>query len=211
MVLFFRTSRENAAGPKGQAFEASHEEVQVSSGAPRRPGDAHLAVSMRNHWRRLRQSIDSMSGETFYRQYVTNIHQAEGVKESGIHYPLLLKILLTLCPVHTLSVCVCFFLVCCFVRRSLNWSPWKEVIARVNHLHLFVMKYRWVRSMFTIFLSPCPLWRSISTVDRFFWYEGTSTVDIDRFFLWYESISTVNFDQFLGEIDGRSNIDRIFK
>jgi len=29
------------------------------------------------------------------------------------------------------------------------------------------MKYRWVRSMFTIFLSPCPLWRSISTVDRF--------------------------------------------
>ena len=51
-------------------------------------------------------------------------------------------------------------------------------------------------------------------IDRrpiFFWYEGTSTVDIDRFFLWYESISTVDFDRFLGEIDGRSNIDRIFK
>ena len=29
MVL---TSRKNAAGPKGQAFEASHEEAQVSSG-----------------------------------------------------------------------------------------------------------------------------------------------------------------------------------
>jgi len=26
------TSRENAAGPKGQAFEASHEEAQVNSG-----------------------------------------------------------------------------------------------------------------------------------------------------------------------------------
>jgi len=33
MVLFFRTFRKNAAGPKGQAFEASHE-AQVSSGAP---------------------------------------------------------------------------------------------------------------------------------------------------------------------------------
>jgi len=56
---------------------------------------------------------------------------------------------------------------------------------------------------------------STSTVeiDRrpiFFLYEGTSTVDINRFF-WYESISTVDFDQFLCEIDGRSNIDRIFK
>jgi len=32
MVLFFLTSRKNAGGPKGQAFEASHEEAQVSSG-----------------------------------------------------------------------------------------------------------------------------------------------------------------------------------
>jgi len=64
MVLFFRTSRENAAGPKDHAFEASHEEAQVNRGTPRRPGDAHLAVSIQNHWRRLRQSIDSMSGET---------------------------------------------------------------------------------------------------------------------------------------------------
>jgi len=30
-------------------------------------------------------------------------------------------------------------------------------------------------------------------------------------FFGYESISTVDFDRFLGEIDGRSNIDRIFK
>jgi len=35
MVLFFLTSRKNAAGPKGQAFEASHEEAQVSSGHPK--------------------------------------------------------------------------------------------------------------------------------------------------------------------------------
>jgi len=35
MVLFFLTSRENAAGPKGQAFEASHEEAQMSSGLPK--------------------------------------------------------------------------------------------------------------------------------------------------------------------------------
>ena len=45
-------------------------------------------------------------------------------------------------------------------------SPWKEVSVRVNYLHLFVMKYGWVRSMFTIF---CLV-------------EGTSTVDIDWFF-----------------------------
>jgi len=32
MVLFFLTSWKNAAGPKGQAFEVSHEEVQVNSG-----------------------------------------------------------------------------------------------------------------------------------------------------------------------------------
>ena len=30
-------------------------------------------------------------------------------------------------------------------------------------------------------------------------------------FFGYESISTVDFDRFLGEIDGRSNIDRILK
>jgi len=35
MVLFFLTSQKNAVGPKGQAFEASHEEAQVSSGHPK--------------------------------------------------------------------------------------------------------------------------------------------------------------------------------
>ena len=53
IVLFFLTSRKNTARPKGHAFEASHEEAQVSSGHPKRPGDAHLTVSIRNHWRRL--------------------------------------------------------------------------------------------------------------------------------------------------------------
>ena len=69
MVLFFLTSRKNAAGPKGQAFEASYEEAQVSSGAPRRPGDTHLTVSIRNHWRLLLQSVDSMSCETRHTYY----------------------------------------------------------------------------------------------------------------------------------------------
>jgi len=45
MVLFFLTSRKNAVGPKGQVFEASHEEAQVSSGLPKgrvmRPGSFH--------------------------------------------------------------------------------------------------------------------------------------------------------------------------
>jgi len=42
---------------------------------------------------------------------------------------------------------------------------------------------------------------------------STSTVDMDcrPIFFWDDSISTVDFDRFLGEIDGRSNIDLIFK
>ena len=64
--------------------------------------------------------------------------------------------------------------------------------------------------MFTIFLSPCLLRRSISTVDRFFFGMRAHRRSISTDFL-YEFISTVDFDRFLGEIDGRSNIDRIFK
>jgi len=57
---------------------------------------------------------------------------------------------------------------------------------------------------------------SSSTVDIdrrpiFFSNEGTSTVDIDQFVFWYESTSTVAFDRFFAEIDGRCDIDRIFK
>ena len=77
---------------------------------------------------------------------------------------------------------------------------------RVNHLHLFAMKYGWVLEIIIDLPIGFPtnniisLWvgevnvhdffESISTltvdIDRrpiFFWYEGTSTVDIDRFFL----------------------------
>ena len=82
MVLFILTSRKNAAGPKGQAFEASHEEAQMNSGT-----------------------------------------QKAGVfTKYFFHYQHLLQILLTLCPLYSLSVCVCFFLVCCFVRSDGNGS-----------------------------------------------------------------------------------------
>jgi len=40
-----QTSWENAAGPKGQAFEASHEEAQVSSGT-QKAGWMHDSVSI---------------------------------------------------------------------------------------------------------------------------------------------------------------------
>jgi len=40
--------------------------------------------------------------------------------------------------------------------------------------------------------------------------EAIASGAADSFF-GYESISTVDFDRFLGEIDGRSNIDRILK
>jgi len=59
MVLFFLTSRENAAGPKGQAFKASHwhEETQVSSGHPKgrvmRTWQSPYEIC--THWRRLRR------------------------------------------------------------------------------------------------------------------------------------------------------------
>ena len=99
------------------------------------------------------------------------------------HYQLLLEKLLTVCLSYNLSVCVCFFLVCCFVRSAWNGSGRTEVSVRVNHIRLFVMKYGWVKSMFTIFLSPCPLDGRYRPSTDSFWYEGTSTVDIDQFFL----------------------------
>ena len=64
------------------------------------------------------------------------------------------------------------------------------------------------------FTSVCyEVWVSEVNVHDFFESMSTSTVDIDRrsIFFWYEGTSTVDIDQFLGEIDGRSSIDRIFK
>ena len=122
MVLFFLTSQKNAAGPKGQAFKASHEEAQVSGGT-----------------------------------------QKAGVfTKHFFHYQLLHEILLSVSIIHILSVCVCFFLVCCFVRSAWNGSGWTEVSVRVNHIHLFVMKYGWVLIFFLV--------------------ESTSTVNFNRFF-----------------------------
>jgi len=65
-----------------------------------------------------------------------------------------------------------------------------------------------------LFTSVCyEVWVSEVNVHDFFESMSTSTVDIDcqPISFWYESISTVDFDRFLGEIDGRSNINRIFK
>jgi len=58
-----------------------------------------------------------------YTRLVTNTHQGEGVKNRVFnklmcHYQLLLEIILTLFPSYTLSVCICFFLVCCFVTSA---------------------------------------------------------------------------------------------
>ena len=133
---------------------------------------------------------------------------------------------MTLCPSYTLSVCVCFCLVCCFVRSAWNWSPWKEASVRVNHLHLFVMKYGCVRSMFTIYLSPCLLRHSISTVDRFFFGMGVhrQSISTDLFLVWIHidgrfrpifgsnrrSIKSRPYFQ-VGESLSTVNIDRILK
>jgi len=80
MVLFFLTSRKNVAGPKGQAFEASHEEAQVSSG--------HQKGQVMRTW----QSAYEIIGEGC---------------DTGGHW----------------------------------YQPLDCFILRVNHLHLFVMKY----------------------------------------------------------------------
>ena len=64
------------------------------------------------------------------------------------------------------------------------------------------------------FTSVCyEIWVSKVNVHDFVESMSTLTVDIDRrpIFFWCESISTVDFDRFFGEIDCRSNIDRIFK
>ena len=269
MVLFFLTSWKNAAGPKGQAFEASREEAQVSTSFKIQVQDAALlsssssvpnqrtfsAHSFRATWRPVSSRVSALVQVYIYVQiyiytyiniyiqihmyiyvyiYVciyiyicrskyiyiqlhscvrspthvytrtyprlrTNTHQGEGVKDRVFtkyffEYQLLCEILLTLCPSYTLSVCVCFFLVCSFVRSAWNGSGWTEVSVQVNHIHLFVMKYGWVRSMFTIFLSPCPLRRLISTVDRFFFGMRAHRRSISTaFFFGYGSTSTVDF------------------
>ena len=73
-------------------------------------------------------------------------------------------------------------------------------------MDLRVMKYGWARSMstVTIFLSLCPLRRSISTDDHFFlWCESTST---DFFLLWI--VSTVEIDRiFMYEDRCRHRVD----
>jgi len=63
MVLFFLTSRKNAAGPKGQAFEAVSNVTRGSASeqwAPKRPGDAHLTVSIRNRYQSSQRPCSSI-------------------------------------------------------------------------------------------------------------------------------------------------------
>jgi len=111
MVL---TSRKNAAGPKGQVFQASHEEAQVSNG------------TQKAGW--MRDSV-----------------------------------FITLCW------CVSVSWLCVVLWEALEMGPGEQKRASESIIYtLFVTKYGWVRSMLTIFLSPCPLRPSTSTVDRFF-------------------------------------------
>jgi len=109
-------------------------------------------------------------------------------------------------------VCVCLFLSCVlFCEKRWKWvrvhrseRPSQSYISCCYEVRVSkVNVHDFFESMFT------------STVDIdhlpiLVWYEGTSTVDIDRIF-WYESTSTVDFNRFFAEIDGRCDIDRILK
>jgi len=144
MVLFFLTSQKNAVGPKGQAFEASHEEAQVSSGHPKG------WVTVMRTW----QSPYEIIGD--------------GCDAGGQRYQTLDRFILR----EQLTR---------LRRRARLWTRSRG--GRHSHylrawcLHAqgyFDGRYR----------------RSTN----FFWYEGTSTVDIDRFFFgmnpYRRSIST---------------------
>ena len=108
---------------------------------------------------------------------------------------------------------VCFFLSCVlFCEQRLKWvrvnrserpsQSYTSFCYEVWVSEVNVHDFFWVHVHFHGWYRP-------ST--DFFWYEGTSTVNIDRFVFWYESTSTVHFDWFFAEIDGRCDIDRIFK
>ena len=137
---FFLPSRKNAAGPKGQAFEALHEEAQVSSGHPkgRVMHTWQSPYEIRNQWRRLRRGWSPVPAvEPFY--------SARTVSSPS--------------PA-------------CQALDKKSWWEAKSLLAN---------------KVTTCECGACTQ-REASTVDIdrrpiFFWYEDTSTVDIDQFFL----------------------------
>ena len=159
MVLFFLTSRKNAAGPKGQAFEASHKEAQVSSGHPkgRVMRTWQSPYEIRNHWRQLRRGWSLVPA-------VGPFYSARTVSSPS-------------------SAC-----------QALDKKSWWEAKSLLACLHTEGGFDSWYRPSTNCFL----VWEHIDGRYR-------------PIFFWYESILTVDFDWFLGKIDGRSNIDRIFK
>ena len=83
------------------------------------------------------------------------------------------------CVHRTLCRCVFVSFLCVVLWEALEMGLGEQKWASESIIYIFfVMKYGWVRSIFAIFLSPCPLRRSRP---NFVWYEGTSTVNINRF------------------------------
>jgi len=101
-----------------------------------------------------------------------------------------------------------------------RYRPWS-----INRVYKSVDSYRHLDSYWDHFSPPMGPWlfcRCVyETISHQQWdYMGTQvngpffpdfSEEIDRCFFWYESTSTVDFDRFLAEIDGRCDIDRIFK
>jgi len=117
----------------------------------------------------------------------------------------------TLCPSYTLSVCVGFLVVCCLWEAP-EMGPGEQKWASESIIYIFLLwsvgEYGQCSRFFWVHVHLDGRYRPSTD---FFWHEGTSTVDIDQFYFWYESISTIDFDRFLAQIDGRCDIDRIFK
>ena len=63
---------------------------------------------------------------------------------------------------------------------------------------------------FLVDVCPGPFLTTYGTIGQWSFFSTSRKNAVDRFF-WYESTSTVDFDRFCSELDGRCDIDRVFK
>ena len=109
-----------------------------------------------------------------------------------------------LCVHRTVCRCVFVSFLCVVLWEALEMGPGEQKWASESIIYIFCLwsMWGWVRSMFTIFRVHVHFdgwYRPI-----FFWYRFPPI-----FFV--SSTSTVDFDRFFAGIDGRCDIDLIFK
>jgi len=171
VVLFFLTSRKNAAGPKGQAWKR-HTSKRKWAVAPKRPGYSlnNFSAISTPPW----NTLDSVSIVHFVSVFVSSL--------------------------------------CVVLREALEIGLGQQKWASESIIYIFLSwsmgewgqcsRFFWVHVHFDSQYRP-------STDSSLVWEHVDG--QYGPIFFGYESTSTVDFDRFFAEIDGRCDIDRIFK